>query len=87
MNDTLHVLQAGTPQYMAPEVLDGAILFTKDSFLRIDMYAAALVLWELFTRCEISNPGNKCYKMCKLYSVPSLHYTIFFLKLITTDSL
>lgn len=41
---------------MAPEVLDGAISFTKDSFMRIDVYAAALVMWELLTRCEIA--GN-----------------------------
>jgi len=39
---------------MAPEVLDGAISFTKDAFIRIDVYAAALVLWELLTRCEVS---------------------------------
>ena len=32
---------------MAPEVLEGAITFNRDSFLRIDMYACGLVLWEL----------------------------------------
>lgn len=36
---------------MAPEVLEGAINFTPDSFLRIDMYACGLVLWELVSRC------------------------------------
>ncbi|VVC94297.1 unnamed protein product, partial [Leptidea sinapis] len=44
--------QVGTRRYMAPEVLDGAINFTKDAFLRIDMYACALVLWEIASRCE-----------------------------------
>ncbi|XP_045485152.1 activin receptor type-2A [Pieris rapae] len=44
--------QVGTRRYMAPEVLDGAINFTKDAFLRIDMYACALVLWEIVSRCE-----------------------------------
>lgn len=42
--------QVGTRRYMAPEVLDGAINFTKDAFLRIDMYACALVLWEISSR-------------------------------------
>ncbi|KAG6441692.1 activin receptor type-2B-like [Manduca sexta] len=44
--------QVGTRRYMAPEVLDGAINFTKDAFLRIDMYACALVLWEIASRCS-----------------------------------
>ncbi len=35
---------------MAPEVLDGAIQFTRDAFLRIDVYALGLVIWELMTR-------------------------------------
>lgn len=37
---------------MAPEVLEGAINFQRDSFLRIDMYAMGLVLWELVSRCS-----------------------------------
>ena len=40
---------------MAPEVLEGAINFTRDAFLRIDMYACGLVLWELASRCRV--PG------------------------------
>ena len=36
---------------MAPEVLEGAISFNRDAFLRIDMYACGLVLWELMSRC------------------------------------
>nr|WAH70830.1 punt [Colaphellus bowringi] len=43
--------QVGTRRYMAPEVLEGAINFTSDAFLRIDMYACGLVLWELVSRC------------------------------------
>ena len=35
---------------MAPEVLEGAINFSRDAFLRIDMYACGLVLWELASR-------------------------------------
>lgn len=37
---------------MAPEVLEGAINFQRDAFLRIDMYAMGLVLWELVSRCK-----------------------------------
>lgn len=37
---------------MAPEVLEGAICFNRDAFLRIDMYACGLVLWELVSRCS-----------------------------------
>ncbi|XP_017782350.1 PREDICTED: activin receptor type-2A isoform X1 [Nicrophorus vespilloides] len=43
--------QVGTRRYMGPEVLEGAINFTPDAFLRIDMYACGLVLWELVSRC------------------------------------
>ena len=38
---------------MAPEVLEGAINFSKDAFLRIDVYACGLVLWELASRCVL----------------------------------
>lgn len=44
--------QVGTRRYMAPEVLEGAISFNRDAFLRIDMYACGLVLWELLSRCS-----------------------------------
>ncbi|XP_053493416.1 activin receptor type-2A isoform X2 [Ictalurus furcatus] len=47
--------QVGTRRYMAPEVLEGAINFQRDSFLRIDMYAAGLVLWELASRCTAAD--------------------------------
>lgn len=52
--------QVGTRRYMAPEVLEGAINFTRDSYLRIDMYACGLVLWELLSRCQTSDltPGD-----------------------------
>ena len=48
--------QVGTRRYMAPEVLEGAINFSRDAFLRIDMYACGLVLWELATRCNVLGP-------------------------------
>lgn len=43
---------------MAPEVLEGAINFQRDAFLRIDMYALGLVLWELASRCKAAD-GKK----------------------------
>ena len=45
--------QVGTRRYMAPEVLEGAINFSRDAFLRIDLYACGLVLWEIMTRCSL----------------------------------
>ncbi|KAF6020888.1 ACVR2B [Bugula neritina] len=62
VNEVDAQFQAGTHRYMAPEVLDGAISFTKDAFIRIDVYAAALVLWELLTRCEVSENRSSEYK-------------------------
>ncbi len=47
--------QVGTRRYMAPEVLEGAICFNPDSFLRIDMYACGLILWELLSRCTAAD--------------------------------
>ena len=38
---------------MAPELLEGAINFSRDAFLRIDMYACGLVLWEIASRCSV----------------------------------
>lgn len=46
---------------MAPEVLEGAINFTRDSFLRIDMYACGLVLWELASRCTVQDVCSVIY--------------------------
>lgn len=56
--------QVGTRRYMAPEILEGAINFNRDSFLRIDVYACGLVLWELVSRCTAhGNPVEE-------YSLP-----------------
>lgn len=49
--------QVGTRRYMAPEVLEGAINFSRDAFLRIDMYACGLVLWEVAARCREIGPA------------------------------
>lgn len=54
--------QVGTSRYMAPEVLEGAICFHQESFLRIDVYAFGLVLWEIASRCVI--PNNPVGEYC-----------------------
>ncbi|XP_026823460.1 activin receptor type-2B isoform X1 [Rhopalosiphum maidis] len=55
--------QVGTRRYMAPEVLEGAINFSRDAFLRIDMYACGLVLWELATRCTAQQGPIPDYRL------------------------
>ena len=42
---------------MAPEILERAISFHRDAFLRIDIYAFALVMWECVSRCS-TIPGG-----------------------------
>ena len=42
---------------MAPEILERAIYFHRDAFLRIDIYAFALVMWECLSRC-VEIPGG-----------------------------
>nr|XP_032802298.1 activin receptor type-2B-like isoform X2 [Petromyzon marinus] len=55
--------QVGTRRYMAPEVLEGAINFQRDAFLRIDMYAVGLVMWELVSRCTVADGPVGDYRM------------------------
>ena len=47
-------LRQGTKRYMAPEVLAETINANNfESFLRTDMYAFGLVMWEIFRRCAM----------------------------------
>ncbi|CAG0879190.1 unnamed protein product [Cyprideis torosa] len=61
-SDELHVPQnsrVGTRRYMAPEVLDFTLNTNNfESFRRADMYAFALVLWEMCRRLE-GRPGEE----------------------------
>lgn len=52
---------------MAPEVLEGAINFQRDAFLRIDMYAAGLVLWELASRCTAADGNVRAHTRIKIH--------------------
>ena len=47
--------RVGTKRYMAPEVLDETIITSLiHSYKMADIYALALVFWELFMRCEVN---------------------------------
>jgi len=64
----------GTRRYMAPEVLDGSISFAMEYFLKIDVYACALVLWELLSRCADLSSGRTTYYfllLCLQFLVPT----------------
>lgn len=55
---------------MAPEVLEGAINFQRDAFLRIDMYAMGLVLWELASRCTAADgKGKQHFFLKSIYAI------------------
>lgn len=49
--------QVGTRRYMSPEILEGATEFTAFAFRQIDVYAAALVVWEALLR-TVMNDGD-----------------------------
>ncbi|VDN03976.1 unnamed protein product [Thelazia callipaeda] len=50
--------QVGTRRYMSPEILEGATEFTAFAFRQIDVYAAALVLWEILSRTSLGNVAD-----------------------------
>lgn len=43
---------------MSPEVLEGATEFSSFAFQQIDVYAAALVIWEVFSRTTFETGEN-----------------------------
>ncbi len=47
-------LQVGTLRYLAPEVLEGALNLRDPEIAlkNVDVYAMALVLWEVLSRCS-----------------------------------
>uniref|UniRef100_A0A0N4Z218 Serine/threonine-protein kinase receptor n=1 Tax=Parastrongyloides trichosuri TaxID=131310 RepID=A0A0N4Z218_PARTI len=60
--------QVGTKRYMAPEILEGATEFSAFAFIQVDIYGAALVLWEIFSRTLI--PGMKDISDVTKYMLP-----------------
>ena len=59
---------------MAPEVLEGAITFSRESFLRVDVYALALILWEMSGRCTAADGRFWAREDSKMFSP---HYIVF----------
>ncbi|XP_055337465.1 activin receptor type-2B-like [Paramacrobiotus metropolitanus] len=56
--------QVGTRRYMAPELLEGAISLNVASFLRVDIYACGLVMWEILSRTRFTpNEQVGIYKL------------------------
>jgi TGF-beta receptor type-2 len=52
--DMANTGQVGTYRYMAPEVLDARVdLHNTQAFKQIDVYALALVMWEVVWRCNV----------------------------------
>ena len=50
---------------MAPEALDAHVnLSNTESFKQIDMYALALVTWEVMTVCETEEGGSEVVFSC-----------------------
>lgn len=45
-------IQIGTYRYMAPELLELAITHNGDALCKVDIYALALVMWEMISQCE-----------------------------------
>jgi serine/threonine protein kinase len=46
-------VQIGTIRYMAPELLEGVIAHTREALCSVDIYALALVMWEIITHCDV----------------------------------
>ncbi|XP_061749557.1 bone morphogenetic protein receptor type-2-like [Nerophis ophidion] len=43
--------QVGTPHYKSPEILEGSVNLLSNWCLQADIYAAGLLLWEIWMRC------------------------------------
>lgn len=53
---------------MAPEALDARLnLRDIESFKQIDVYALALVLWEICTRCEFDKGNQIISNVCTMF--------------------
>ena len=61
-------IQVGDPLYAAPEVLECAVSFQYDVFQMIDIYAFALVLWEMASRCQLPNHSKISLSLCGVHS-------------------
>lgn len=46
-------VQIGTMRYMAPELLEGVIAHTREALCSVDIYALALVIWEILSQTDV----------------------------------
>ncbi len=72
-------VQIGTLRYMAPELLEGVIAHTREALCSVDMYALALVLWEILAQCDVYPMTGKLQTReltTKLYFVSSISTTV-----------
>ena len=69
------LFQVGTTRYMAPEVLEGAINFQRESFLRIDIYALALIIWEMSSRTEVNGGESRDFLQIQTFLVWCTDFT------------
>lgn len=54
--------QMGTRRYMSPEILEGSVNLTNPGYLlEGDIYAMALLLWEISMRCSDFFEGKLIY--------------------------
>ncbi|XP_071656090.1 anti-Muellerian hormone type-2 receptor isoform X3 [Patagioenas fasciata] len=53
------IRKAGTQRYLAPEILDESLdlRWWGRALLQADVYALALLLWEILSRCQALSPG------------------------------
>ena len=58
----------GTPRYMSPELLDGGVFKSFESYKRADVYSLGLILWEItrrtFTEGKLSCLNNLYMYRC-----------------------
>ncbi|CAL8106614.1 unnamed protein product [Orchesella dallaii] len=67
--DVIPITKQGTRRYMAPEVLDDTMKTQWfEAYKQADMYAFALVLWEIGGRC-LTDAGNEKLE-CEDYDIP-----------------
>lgn len=67
-------VQIGTTRYMAPELLQGVIAHTREALCSVDMYALALVFWEIISQCEVYPTTGKCPERKTLIDLYCLVY-------------
>ena len=50
-------MKVGTCVYMSPEMVMAKVSSTKEAYLQIDIYALAMLFWEMLRRTDIKPTG------------------------------